>query len=166
MSSLLRRTGSPGQTLLTGAVALALLAACGGGGDGGSAADSSATESAAATDAAETTAASGDADFCRQAAGIDDRVDSALTDLEGDDPSVADAFRQIADELRAIKAPDTISSDWDALAGGLDRMADAFADFDITDPGSLEAVDAAEGDLSTASNNLENYLRDECGIEP
>jgi hypothetical protein len=134
-----------------------VLAACGGGG-------SSSTGSAATSSAAETTAASGQDDFCTQAAGFDERVDSALSDLGENDPSVPDAFRQIATELRGIEAPAEIADDWTALAGGLDRIADALADFDITDPDSLAALDDIEGDLSTASSNVENYLRDECGI--
>ena len=144
-----------------GAAVVVLLAACGG---GESTSDSSTT--AGAADAAETTDASAGSDFCTQAAGIDQRVDAALSDLEGQDPSVPDAFRQIADELRGMDAPEAISSDWDALAGGLDRMADAFADFDITDPESLTALDRAQADLSAASTDVENYLRDECGIGP
>ena len=38
--------------------------------------------------ATESAAASGGSDFCTQAAGIDQRVESAMSDLEGDDPSV------------------------------------------------------------------------------
>lgn len=45
-------------------------------------------------------------------------------------------------------------------------MAAAFADFDITDPASLTALEEAEGDLTAASTNVETYLRDKCGIEP
>jgi hypothetical protein len=163
MSRRVRRTVTACRAHLAGAAAVVLLAACGG---GGSEADSSATGSAAQPDAGETAAGSDEADFCTQAAGIDERVDEALADLEGNDPSVAEAFRQIAEELRAIQAPDEIAADWNALAGGLDRLSESFADFDVTDPESLAAMEKAEGDLSRASTNVENYLRDECGIEP
>jgi hypothetical protein len=142
-----------------GAAVVLLLPACCGEESG---ADSS---SSAATDA-EQSSTSGGGDFCEQAAGIEQRVESAMSDLDEESPSVPDAFTQVAEELRAIEAPDAIASDWDAMAAGLDRMAEAFADFDITDPDSLAAVDAAESDLSTASANVEDYLRDECGIEP
>ena len=158
MSRAVRRTLISCRTSLAGAAAVVLLAACGGGGDSGG--DSTATESAA-----ETTPGSGEADFCTQAAGIDERVDEALADLEGNDPSVSDAFRQIAEELRSIEAPAAIAPDWEALAGGLDRMSESFADFDVTDPESLAAMERAEGDLTQASTNVGNYLRDECGIE-
>jgi hypothetical protein len=157
MSRVVRRTLLTCHAALAGAAAIVLLAACGGGDSG---ADSTATESAA-----ETTPGSGEADFCTQAAGIDERVDEALADLEGNDPSVADAFRQIAEELRSIEAPAAIAPDWEALAGGLDRMSESFADFDVTDPESLAAMEQAQGDLTEASTNVETYLRDECGIE-
>jgi hypothetical protein len=43
--------------------------------------------------------------FCAGATGIDRRVDTAPTDLEGDGPSVASAFRQPATEFRGIERP-------------------------------------------------------------
>ncbi|SDZ12605.1 hypothetical protein SAMN05660209_04761, partial [Geodermatophilus africanus] len=62
-------------------------------------------------------------------------------------------------------APDAIRSDWEAMAAGLDRMADAFAGVDsLTDLDSLEALDQAEGDLTTAGRNVDDYLADECGL--
>jgi hypothetical protein len=163
MSHTTRRTSFVCRAHIAAVAVVVLLSACGGGGSG---TDSAATGSGGRTDGAATTAPSGDSEFCAQAAEIDERVDSALSDAEGDDPSVPDAFRQVAEELRAIEAPESISSDWAALAGGLDLMADAFADFNITDSESVAALESAEQELSTASTNVENYLRDECGIEP
>ncbi len=148
------------RTGVAGGAAVVLLTACGGGFEA-----DSATTPAAGQSEEGTAAADGAADFCAQAAGIDQRVDSALSDLEGDDPSVTDAFRQIATELRGIDAPDAISSDWEAMAAGLDRMADAFAGIDdITDLHSIESLDRAEGDLTAASRNVDAYLSDECGL--
>ena len=160
----MRRTLSLSRAGVAGAAAVVLLAACGGDG-GASATDSPATASPAQSSAAETTATSGAEDFCTQAAGIDERVDSALSDLGGDQPSVPDAFRRAAEEVRAIDAPGEIATDWEALAGGLDRIGDALSNIDITDPESLATLEDVEGDLSTASTNVENYLRDECGID-
>jgi hypothetical protein len=142
---------------VAGAAAVVLLTACGG--DGGN--DSSDTPQATSGEAA---GAPESDDFCSRAADIDDRVDAALSDLDDGDASLSDAFSQIAIELRAISAPAAIASDWEAMAAGLDRMADALADFDITDLDSLESLDAAEGDLTTASDNVDSYLSDECGI--
>jgi hypothetical protein len=146
--------------MLAGAAVLVLVGACGGGDEGSSAG------SRAGSEAAETSAAAGQDEFCTQAAGIEKRVESALSDLADDDPSVAEALQQVAVELRDIQPPDAIASDWEALSAGLDELATAFADFDITDSDSLAALEAAEGDLTSASDHVEAYLRDECGIEP
>ena len=156
------RTLIPRLASAVGTAAVLLLTACGGE-DSGS--DASSSASAAGTDA-EAAGGSGGGDFCDRAAGIEQRVESAMADLDEESPSVPDAFTQVAEELRAIEPPDAIASDWEAMAAGLDRMAEAFADFDITDADSLAAVEEAEGDLSAASTNVEDYLRDECGIEP
>ena len=110
-------------------------------------------------------AAASDSEFCTRAADIDQRVEDGLDKLDDDDPSVADAFRQLADELRGLEAPDAISSEVMAMADGLDRMAEAFDGIDITDPETLTALDDAEGNLSEASDKVDDFLRDECGIE-
>jgi len=162
MSRTVRPTLDLYRAAVAGAAAIVLLTACGGG--GGAATGSPATTGPAGGDASDTTAASGAGDFCDQVAGIDHRVESALSDLEGDDPPVADAFRQIATEVRDITAPAAIASDWEAMAAGLDRMADAFADLDLPDLDSLESLDRAEGDLTAASSSVDAYLSDECGI--
>jgi hypothetical protein len=143
---------------IAGGAAIVLLTACG----GGSSSESSATTTAAGGSAEETTA-SGDSDFCARAADIDQRVDAALSDL-GDDPSIADAFRELGEELRAIEPPEEIAADWQTQADGLDQIADALADLDITDPEALARLEEITNDLSTASDNVETYLRDECGL--
>lgn len=143
------------RTRLAAAGAVLLLVGCGGGGGDGS--------DSAATPAGEATADSGAARFCDRAAGLDDRVDEALSDL-GSDSSVPDAFQQLTEELRAIEAPAPIADDWETMAGGLEQMADALADVDITDPATLDALDDAEARLSTAADRVDTYLRDECGI--
>jgi hypothetical protein len=166
MSSTAHLTLTACRTGLAGAGAAVLLAACAG---GDSSSDSAASGDAAtdvATDAADTSAPAADSGFCTQAAGIDDRVDAAVSDVDGGGASIPEAFRRLAVELRAIEAPPSIAGDWETMAGGLDRMADAVADVDITDLSTLDALDAAEGDLSSASDHVETYLRDECGIAP
>jgi hypothetical protein len=139
---------------VAGAAAVVLLAACGGG-DGSGAGSPDATQATAAEEGTT-------GDFCDRAAGIE-RVDAALDDAEGD-PSIAEAFRTIADDLRAIEAPEPITADWASMAAGLDRMADAFGQVDVTDLDSLEVLEQAEGDLSEASDRVDDHLGDECGI--
>jgi hypothetical protein len=145
------------RAALAGAAVAVLLTACGGDdGDGG-------LPDTAPAAGGDTSADPAVDAFCGEAEGLDQRVDAALSDLDGGDPSVVDAFRQIAIELRGISAPAEISSDWSAMAAGLDRMADAFDDLDITDLDSLDSLDAAEGDLDEASTSVEDYLSTECG---
>jgi hypothetical protein len=144
--------------LLGAAAAVTLLAGCGSGGYGSDASDTSSA-------ADEATGRASDSEFCTRAADIDQQVEDGLDKLDDDDPSVADAFRQLADELRGLEAPDAISSEVAAMADGLDRMAEAFDGIDITDPETLTALDDAEGNLSEASDKVDEFLRDECGIE-
>jgi hypothetical protein len=148
------------RAALLSAATVTVLAGCGSGGGYGS--DSSATTGAAE---AGTTGAAGDSEFCTRAAGIDQRVEDGLDGLDDRDPSVADAFRQLADELRGLDAPEAISADLAAMGDGLDRMADAVEDIDITDPATLTALDDAEGNLSEAADEVDGFFRDECGIE-
>ena len=76
-------------------------------------------------------------------------MDAALPDLEGDDPTVPDAFHQIATESRGTDAPDAIGSDPEVMAADLDRMADASIDVDtVPDVDSPEALEQVEGDLT------------------
>ncbi len=152
-------TRIPYRAAVAGAAVAVLLTACGG---DDSPTTGGAPETARAAGGNTTDASAVDA-FCAEAEDLDQRVDSALSDLDGGDPSVVDAFRQIATELRGITAPAQISADWTAMAAGLDRMADAFADLDITDLDSLDSLDDAEGDLTEASTRVEDYLSDECG---
>jgi hypothetical protein len=155
------RTERPTVSRLAGGAGLALavsLAGCGGTGDG------SATQAPETAAVATATPAAAAADFCDQAAGIDERVDAALPGPDGGDPAIADAFRQLAVELRAIDAPEAIAPAWAGMSVGLDRMADAFAGADVTDLDSLAALDRAEQDLTAASSEVEDYLSDECGL--
>ncbi len=144
---------------LAGVAAVLVLTACGG--ERGNTASGSPETTRVAGGDAETSSTD---DFCSRAAGIDERVDSAMSDLAGNDPSVAAVFRQIAAELRDITAPPAIRSDWTAMAAGLDRMADAFADLDLTRLDSIESLDRADGDLTETSARVEDFLAAECGL--
>jgi len=154
MSGTVHRNPTARRSGLAAAGAVLLLTGCGGGGYG---------SDSAATPAGESTTASAAADFCDEAASLDDRVDEAVSDL-GSDASVPDAFQELREELRAIEAPAPIADDWETMAGGLEQMADALAHVDIADPATLDALDDAEAELSTAADRVDTYLRDECGI--
>jgi hypothetical protein len=147
---------------LAGAAGVVLLAACSGNG-GGSTGDALAANSAAETSDAPSPAGAGNEAFCDRAAGIDDRVDAALAGLD-EGASVPDAFSQIAVELRAIEPPAAIATAWTDLGDGLDEIATAVADLDLTDLDSLEALDDIGTRLTDAGDQVDAYLSEECGI--
>ena len=135
--------------------AVLLLTAC----SGGAANDTSG--SASEKSAAGTTAAAGD--FCSRAADLDERVDAAVASR--DDASVPDAFRALATELRGIEPPAEIAADWETQADGLDQLADAVAELDLTKPDSFAKLEEIGSGLSTASDNVGKYLEANCGID-
>ncbi|MGY1738143.1 MULTISPECIES: hypothetical protein [unclassified Geodermatophilus] len=160
----MRQQLRPVRAGVAAVLGVVLLASCsgddGGSGDGGSAADTPATSSPA-EDTAEDTAAG--EDFCARAADLDQRVEDALAEVEGD-ASLPEVFRQLGEEMRDVDPPEEIAADWETMQAGLDRMADAVADLDLTDGDSVAALEEAGSGLDTASANVEAYLRDECGI--
>lgn len=151
------------------AAAVVLLSAC-----GGSDEDSSATASASATassepssSASETSAPSAGSEFCTKAGSIQQRVASGFT--QSNPAELGPLLQEGAAEVREIEPPAEIASDWTALAGALEQIAAAFTDVDVTDPAAQQElgrkIAELQGPLSTASTNVENYLRDECGLE-
>jgi hypothetical protein len=157
----MRRSLTVCRNGLSVAAALVLLTACGG----------SESDSASDTgEAAPTTSESGaDSEFCQEAAGIDERLSSTLENPE-DPTALPQALQEAAAEIRAIDPPEEIADDWNALADGVEQIAQVFASIDVNDPNAVaqfeQQVGQLESELSSASTNVENYLRDECGIEP
>jgi hypothetical protein len=149
------------RTGLSVAAAVVLLSACGGSDEGSSASSSSeATASESSADAAGS-------QFCTEAAGIQEKVGASFD--EQDPASLGQALQEGAAEIRGIEPPAEIAADWNALADGLDQIAAAFAEVDLTDPAAQQAlgqkIAELQGPLDTASTNVETYLRDECGLE-
>ena len=146
------------------AAAVVLLSACGGSDEGSSASDSGETSASAAESSAE----SADSPFCTQAAAIQERVGASLTN-QSDPAALPGALQQVVTEIRAVDPPEEIAADWNALADGVEQIAVAFGSIDFNDPNAVATFQQQVGDLqaelSTASTNVENYLRDECGIE-
>ena len=159
----MRRTLTACRSGLSVAAAVVLLSACGGSDEDSSAAGSSETSPSAS----ETSAGSADSEFCTEAASIQERVGASFT--EADPSSLGEVLQEGVTQIRGIEPPAEIASDWAALADGLEQIAAAFADVDLTDPAAQQQlgqkVAELQGPLDTASTNVENYLRDECGIE-
>ena len=93
----------------------------------------------------------------------------ASTFTEPDDPPTsAQVLQEGAAEIRDDRAARRDRRRLGALADGLEQIAAAFAGVDVNDPAAQQAlgrkVAELQGPLGTASTNVENYLRDECGI--
>jgi hypothetical protein len=144
------------------AAAVVLLSACGG--SGGKSASSS---SSAGSSASKTSAAAAGSDFCTKAAAIESSVTSAVAN-QADPSSIPQALQTAAAQIRAIDPPSEIASDWNALAGGIEQLATAFAAVDLKDQNAVAAFEQQasqlESQLSGPSANVEKYLSDKCGL--
>jgi hypothetical protein len=152
------RTLTACRTGLSVAAAVALLSACGG----------SDSNDAASRSSAESSAPQADSAFCREAATIQERIDATLS-ARSDSSALPQALQQAANDIRNIEPPAEIAEDWEALAGGLEQIAEAFGSIDFNDPSALpsfqEQMGQLQTELGTASTNVRTYLADECGIE-
>ena len=158
----MRRAASVHRVGLSVAAALVLLTACGGSGK-----DNSASSSTRASSSSETSAKAARSEFCTQAAGIESSDSSAVTD-ESDPASIQQALQTAVRKIRAIHAPSEISSDWTALADGVEQLATAFGNVNFKDPNAVASFEATannlEKQLSGASANVQKYLSDKCGL--
>jgi hypothetical protein len=158
----MRRAVPAHRVGLSVAAAVVLLTACGGSGNDHSASSSSTTSSSAST-----TAAAAGSEFCTQAAAIESSVGSAVTD-SSDPASVKQALQTAVAKIRAIHPPSEIASDWSALADGVEQLATAFANVNVSDQAAVASFEQTasnlEKQLSGASANVEKYLSDKCGL--
>jgi hypothetical protein len=155
------------RAALTTTAAIALLAACGGGDDTSASSSSSASTSSAAPTTTAEASASG-SEFCTQAQELVTQLQGAVTDST-DLSTLPQVLQQAAEGFDAVEPPAEIASDWNALADGTRKLADAFGQVDFNDPQSAaqfqQTATQLEGQLSGASTNVENYLSQQCGID-
>ncbi|MEM9132929.1 MAG: hypothetical protein AAF962_18705 [Actinomycetota bacterium] len=134
--------------------------------------------SIAAALALSTAACGGDdaAAFCdaaRELSGLDPTAD---VDFNAEDPgaAMAAAFGEFSNGLSTLEesAPSEIEGDLQLLISGVDTLSEALeaADGDLialaTDPEMAEQLEALDGpEFEAAANNVETYVRDECGVE-
>jgi hypothetical protein len=130
------------------------------------------------------TAASGgggsSSSFCDRAKTVDERFAALEDSFSGDEVPSGDVFKQAADTISDLAdgAPKEIKDDLETVADGVRQIADVFDDIDLSDPQALADPDNAQalqemGDrmeavgtkVEDASNRVEAYLKDECGID-
>ena len=110
--------------------------------------------------------------FCAEAADLEDRLGSLQGG--GDRLPSAEQFTEVSAgfEDLAEDAPDEVADDMRTIAGALTALGEVFERIDIQDPESLEALEEESarleeqfGDLEAAGENVETYLKEECGID-
>jgi hypothetical protein len=147
---------------LSVAAALVLLTAC-----SGSDKQNSAASSTKASSASATSAQAAGSEFCTQAAAIQSSVGSAVTD-SSDPATVKQALQTAVAKIRAIHPPSEIAADWSALANGVEQLATAFANVNVSDQAAVASFEQTAGNLekqlSGPSANVEKYLGDKCGL--
>lgn len=150
---------------LSAAVAVVLLTACGGSDDE----ESASSESSASSSSAAETTEPADSEFCTEATEAYEQIQPAISG-SADPTAVAPALQQAADDVRAIEAPPEIASDWAALGDGIEKFAQAFAEFDAGDPASASAfqqrIAELGGEVGSSATNVRTYLAEECGFDP
>lgn len=96
----------------------------------------------------------GSGDFCDQARSLD----SAFNDIE--DPTSAE-FGAALDRIRAMDPPAEIADDWEQLVSALDGFENI--DLENPDPDALADLDTEA--MQEASDRVDAYMKDECGVE-
>jgi len=136
-------------------VAAAIAVGCGGGGSGSA------------------------ASFCSDAEALKARFDK----LDEGDLSY-DTFVQIDNELKKLTPPEAIKADYNKLVDAFDQLVDAMEplkDVDFSDPSAIDPdllsdpevtaafeklqTITADDSFTTASDNVDKYLQDECNID-
>ena len=119
-------------------------------------------------------------DFCDQARDLDEQMTALETQFEGEDIPSSEVFEQTADAIGGLAddAPSAIKGDLETLEDGVREIAEIFGDIDLSDPAALsdpenmeqleqmgERMEALDTDISEASERVETYLSDECGLD-
>ena len=110
--------------------------------------------------------------FCAEAADLEERLGSL--ELGGEALPSSEQFAQVSTgfEDLAEDAPDEVAGDMRRIADALTALGEVFERIDIQDPESLEVLEEESarleeefGDLEAAGENVETYLKEECGID-
>jgi hypothetical protein len=103
--------------------------------------------------------------FCAQA----ERLDEQFAAMDEDDPAV---MQDAVAAMRGMSVPEEIREDWTVMTEGLEAIAEAFAGIDPEDPqaaleamGEIDDLEAQFEGVDEASERVEAYLQDECGLD-
>lgn len=98
--------------------------------------------------------ASSTASFCDEYKSLEERFSDV------DDPTSED-FGEALEAFKDLDPPEEIADEWDTMVNALE----GFADIDLSDPEALENADIDTEAVDEASTRIDNFLKDECGIE-
>ena len=157
------RTVPACRTALTLVVAAVLLAACG----GGSANQNSASTSSS-TALSSTSPTIAPAAFCKQAISAFTGLEPAFNGAASDPASLVPILQKAATQVRAIKPPAEIASDWAKLGDGLSQFAAAYASLRTKDRAAASSFAAHNAQLlatlTTAVGHVQAYMAKNCGL--
>jgi hypothetical protein len=93
-------------------------------------------------------------DFC-------DQTDALNETMEGIDEPTSEQFGEALDRLRSIDPPEAIADDWNQVIQALEGIEDI--DLENPDPEALAALE--NENVQAASDRVDEYMAEECGIE-
>lgn len=110
--------------------------------------------------------------FCKDARSFSERFDDFDAEIGTDLSKAGDVFTQASDAMDSFDAPSEIADDWSLLSKALDRLGEAYGDIDFSDAESLDKlesvasdIEAELGDIDSASERIDAYFSDVCGID-
>lgn len=165
-----RRVPAPGRRSIVAVLAAMVLLLAGGCGDsdGDSAGDSGGSDTAETDGGSTDGGGGGDSDFCDEAQQLEDltSADFDPTDLE----QLQEQFQELSDTVSdaADVAPSEIQDDAEAVRDAFDDANQVVQSADSVDElEGNEAITAldTDSDVQEASNNLEEYVDENCDIE-
>jgi hypothetical protein len=92
--------------------------------------------------------------FCDQAESLNERFN------EIEDPT-SEQFAAALDAIREVDPPAEIADDWNTLVSALDGLENI--DLENPDPAALAELESAG--MQEASDRIDTYMSEECGIE-
>lgn len=119
------------------------------------------------------------AGFCDRADTFDEQFAQLEEQFDGSETPSAEIFDQAADAIEdlADEAPSEIEGDMRTVSGGVREIAEIFGEIDLSDPEALsdpanagtlaelsERMETLGEEVEDASDRVETYLQDECGI--
>jgi hypothetical protein len=122
------------------------------------------------------------AGFCERARVFDEQFQEIEDQFEGEEVPTPDVFVDAGNAIEELAddAPGSIEDDLRTVADGVREIADVLEDIDVdlSDPAALrdpanaeafqelgERMESLNQEVEGASNRVESYLADECGID-